>query len=87
MIEQIAPHPVTVRTWDVGPEDLVPGGPTSANPALGERALRLMRRAPEPFRAQLRALLRAGRHGAAADHVPVRDRARATCASCWASSR
>jgi phosphotransferase system enzyme I (PtsI) len=64
MIEQIAPHPVTVRTWDVGPEDIVPGGPTSANPALGERALRLMRRAPEPFRAQLRALLRAGRHGA-----------------------
>jgi phosphotransferase system enzyme I (PtsI) len=64
MIEQLAPHPVTVRTWDVGPEDIVPGGPTSANPALGERALRLMRRAPEPFRAQLRALLRAGCHGA-----------------------
>ena len=63
MLEQIGPHPVTVRTWDVGPEDLVPGGPTSANPALGERALRLMRRAPEPFRAQLRALLRAALHG------------------------
>ena len=63
MLEQIGPHPVTVRTWDVGPEDLVPGGPTSANPALGERALRLMRRAPEPFRAQLRALLRAAQHG------------------------
>ena len=63
MLEQIAPHPVTVRTWDVGPEDLVPGGPTSANPALGERALRLMRRAPEPFRAQLRALMRAAVHG------------------------
>jgi phosphoenolpyruvate-protein phosphotransferase (PTS system enzyme I) len=59
MLEQLAPRPVTVRTWDVGPEDLVPGGPTSANPALGERALRLLRRAPEPFRAQLRALLRA----------------------------
>jgi phosphoenolpyruvate-protein phosphotransferase (PTS system enzyme I) len=63
MIEQIGPHPVTVRTWDVGPEDLVPGGPTSANPALGERALRLMRRAPDPFQAQLRALLRAAQHG------------------------
>src|SRR5712692_9461183 len=25
MLEQIGPHPVTVRTWDVGPEDLVPG--------------------------------------------------------------
>jgi phosphoenolpyruvate-protein phosphotransferase (PTS system enzyme I) len=63
MLEQLAPHPVTVRTWDVGPEDLVPGGPTSANPALGERALRLLRRAPEPFRAQLRALLRAAPFG------------------------
>jgi len=63
MLEQIGPRPVTVRTWDVGPEDLVPGGPTSANPALGERALRLMRRAPEPFRAQLRALMRAAVHG------------------------
>jgi phosphotransferase system enzyme I (PtsI) len=63
MLEQIGPHPVTVRTWDVGPEDIMPGGPTSANPALGERALRLLRRAPEPFRAQLRALLRAAQHG------------------------
>jgi phosphoenolpyruvate-protein phosphotransferase (PTS system enzyme I) len=63
MLEQIAPHPVTVRTWDVGPEDIMPGGPTSANPALGERALRLLRRAPEPFRAQLRALMRAAVHG------------------------
>jgi phosphoenolpyruvate-protein phosphotransferase (PTS system enzyme I) len=63
MLEQLAPHPVTVRTWDVGPEDLVPGGPTSTNPALGERALRLLRRAPEPFRDQLRALLRAAPFG------------------------
>lgn len=63
MVERIAPHPVTVRTWDVGPEDIMPGGPSRANPALGERALRLMRRAPEPFRAQLRALMRAAVHG------------------------
>ncbi|HUG52335.1 MAG TPA: phosphoenolpyruvate--protein phosphotransferase [Vicinamibacteria bacterium] len=63
MVEQLAPHPITVRTWDVGPDDLVPGGPTSTNPALGERALRLMRRVPEPFRAQLRALFRAAAHG------------------------
>ncbi len=57
------PHPVTVRTWDVGVEEFAPGGPTSPNPALGERALRLLRRSPEPFRVQLRALLRAGRQG------------------------
>lgn len=59
LLDLMRPHPVTVRTWDVGAEDLLPGGPSSANPALGERALRLLRRDPEPFRIQLRALLRA----------------------------
>ena len=59
----MSPHPVTVRTWDVGPEEMAPGGPTSPNPALGERSLRLLRRAPEAFRSQLRALLQAAAHG------------------------
>ena len=63
LLEQMHPHPVTVRTWDVGLEALGPAGPSSPNPALGERALRLLRRSREPFRTQLRALLRAGRHG------------------------
>jgi phosphotransferase system enzyme I (PtsI) len=63
LLEQMHPHPVTVRTWDVGLEALGPAGPSSPNPALGERALRLLRRAPDPFRIQLRALLRAGAHG------------------------
>ena len=57
------PFPVTVRTWDVGGDALGPAGPSSPNPALGERALRLLHRAAEPFRVQLRALLRAGAHG------------------------
>jgi phosphoenolpyruvate-protein phosphotransferase (PTS system enzyme I) len=63
LLEQMRPHPVVVRTWDVGQEEFVPGGPSSPNPALGERALRLMRRAPDAFRVQIRALLRAGRQG------------------------
>lgn len=63
LLEQMRPHPVTIRMWDVGREELAPGGPTSPNPALGERALRLIPRSPEPFRAQLRALLRAAVHG------------------------
>jgi phosphotransferase system enzyme I (PtsI) len=63
LLEQMAPHPVTVRTWDVGLDEMAPGGPTSPNPALGERALRLLRRFPEPFRIQMRALLRARAHG------------------------
>jgi phosphotransferase system enzyme I (PtsI) len=63
LLEQMHPHPVTVRTWDVGLEALGPTGPTSPNPALGQRALRLLQRSPEPFRIQLRALLRAGHYG------------------------
>jgi phosphotransferase system enzyme I (PtsI) len=63
LLEQMHPHPVTVRTWDVGSEAIGPAGPSSPNPALGERALRLLRRSAEPFRVQLRALLRAGTHG------------------------
>jgi phosphotransferase system enzyme I (PtsI) len=63
LLDQMRPHPVTVRTWDVGLEELAPGSPSSRNPALGERAIRLVRRNPEPFRVQLRALLRAAAHG------------------------
>ncbi len=63
LIEQMHPFPVTVRTWDVEGDALGASGPSSPNPALGERALRLLRRTQEPFRVQLRALLRAGVHG------------------------
>ena len=63
LLDQMSPYPVTVRTWDVGADEMAPGGPTSPNPALGERALRLLRRNPGPFRTQIRALLRAGAHG------------------------
>jgi len=63
LLRAVAPFPVTVRTWDVGREDLAPGGPSSLNPALGERALRLLSRDPAPFLTQVRALLRAAVHG------------------------
>jgi phosphotransferase system enzyme I (PtsI) len=63
LLGNLHPFPVTVRTWDVGPEDVAPGGPTSPNPALGERALRLLDRVPDFFRLQIRALLRAAVHG------------------------
>ncbi len=59
LLNQMHPDPVTVRTWDVGLEDIAPAGPSSPNPAMGERATRLVERAPGVFRTQLRALLRA----------------------------
>jgi phosphotransferase system enzyme I (PtsI) len=66
LLEQMHPHPVTVRTWDIGLEAFGPPDPSKpsrTNPALGERALRLLPRSREPFRVQLRALLRAGEQG------------------------
>jgi phosphotransferase system enzyme I (PtsI) len=54
----VAPHPLTVRTFDLAPEDLAPGGPSSPNPALGLRAFRLLSRGGGIFRTQIRALLR-----------------------------
>jgi len=46
----VAPHPLTVRTFDLGPEDLSPASPSSPNPALGLRAFRLLSRGSEYFR-------------------------------------
>jgi phosphotransferase system enzyme I (PtsI) len=63
LLDQMHPEPVTVRTWDVGLEDIAPAGPSSPNPAMGERATRLLERAPDVFRTQLRALLRASAFG------------------------
>jgi len=56
--------PVTIRTYDLGPEK--PSNDlrrTTANPALGLRAIRLCLTEPQRFLTQLRALLRASHYG------------------------
>ena len=54
--------PVTIRTLDLGADKQVdgsrPGAPSSLNPALGLRAVRLCLKEPNLFRPQLRAILR-----------------------------
>ncbi|GAB3584653.1 dihydroxyacetone kinase phosphoryl donor subunit DhaM [Calidifontibacter terrae] len=49
---------ITIRTWDAGGDKPLPFIPQSpeANPFLGERGLRAMRRVPEIFAEQLRAI-------------------------------
>lgn len=49
---------LTIRTWDVGGDKPLPfiPQPKEDNPFLGERGLRTMRRVPEVFREQLRAI-------------------------------
>jgi phosphotransferase system enzyme I (PtsI) len=61
MVSQMAPAPVTIRTFDLGGRKLareVIGG-SEANPVLGLRGIRLCFSRPDFFRTQLRALLRA----------------------------
>lgn len=65
LVEQMAPGRVTVRTFDVGEAELyaVPRGVDSTRGALGLRGIRLSLVHRDLFRTQLRALLRAARHG------------------------
>lgn len=65
VIERCAPHPVTIRTLDVGGDKQLPylGLKREMNPFLGWRALRYCLDAPDVFRTQLRALLRAAAGG------------------------
>lgn len=65
LVETMAPAPVTVRTFDAG-EDLLrrfEGRPGRRRSRLGLRGIRLTLAEPELFATQLRALLRASRHG------------------------
>ncbi len=63
--EAMKPHPVTLRTLDVGGDKLVSHlrGVPELNPQLGWRAIRFCLERPDIFKAQLRAMLRASVHG------------------------
>ena len=72
MLEAMAPAPVTIRTFDIDEADLA--APASlrwelrdsaagSHGPLGLRAIRLSLARPEMFRTQIRAMLRAARHG------------------------
>jgi len=64
-VETMAPHPVTVRTLDVGGDKFMPelNLLDEVNPALGLRAVRFSLKEETMFRTQLRAILRASAHG------------------------
>ncbi|MGE5177290.1 MAG: phosphoenolpyruvate--protein phosphotransferase [Hyphomicrobiales bacterium] len=65
IVEAMRPHPVTIRTLDVGGDKFASylGTPVERNPFLGMRGLRFSLRHDEIFRTQLRAILRATAHG------------------------
>jgi phosphotransferase system enzyme I (PtsI) len=62
VVRAVPGAPVTVRTLDLGADKQVdggrPGAPSSSNPALGLRAVRLCLKEQNLFRPQIRAILR-----------------------------
>ena len=75
LVSSIAPHPVTIRTLDVGGDKLASpvdaGVREEANPALGLRAIRYGLAEPEILRAQFRAILRASAFGTVRILIPM----------------
>lgn len=65
MAEALKPHPVTIRTFDLGGDKFLSHlqVPTEMNPFLGWRAIRFCLQEKDVFRGQLRAILRASAHG------------------------
>jgi phosphotransferase system enzyme I (PtsI) len=65
VIMEVSPHPTTIRTFDLGGEKQAPSMPIlkERNPALGLKGIRLALAEKEPFKAQLRAILRASYYG------------------------
>lgn len=61
IVQRISPHPITIRTLDVGGDKFVHGVSLAneENPAMGLRAIRLSLREVDLFKVQLRAILRA----------------------------
>ncbi|NQT34525.1 phosphoenolpyruvate--protein phosphotransferase [bacterium] len=61
VIESVAPHPVTIRTFDLGGDKVFTDLPLPAepNPFMGWRAIRVFFDHPNLLRTQLRAVLRA----------------------------
>lgn len=65
VIETSPERTVTIRTLDLGGDKTVPylGRRNEANPFMGWRSIRLSFEHPKLFERQIRAILRAGRHG------------------------
>ncbi|MEE2890428.1 MAG: phosphoenolpyruvate--protein phosphotransferase [Planctomycetota bacterium] len=71
VLESLGGLPLTVRTLDLGGDKLPDGGPEEENPFLGCRSIRWCLANPEPFRAQIRAILRAGALGPVRMMLPM----------------
>lgn len=58
MLDETAPHFVTIRLFDAGGDKLFPSSPKEQNPFLGWRGLRMLLDEPEMLHGQLKAILK-----------------------------
>lgn len=61
--DRLYPHPVTIRTFDIGGDKLLPESQKEQNPFLGWRGIRISLDKEDMFMNQLRAILRASVKG------------------------
>ena len=75
VVEGMKGLPVTIRTLDLGAEKAIDSQgdheQTTVNPALGLRAIRYCLAEPQVFNTQLRAILRASKHGKVLILIPM----------------
>ena len=72
VVEGMKGLPVTIRTLDIGADKSLDGEEhLTVNPALGLRAIRYCLSEPDVFNTQLRAILRASRHGKVLILIPM----------------
>ena len=74
VVERMKSAPVTIRTLDIGADKTMEGQEhvhNAVNPALGLRAIRYCLAEPQLFNTQLRAILRASRHGKVLILIPM----------------
>jgi phosphotransferase system enzyme I (PtsI) len=74
VVEGMKGLPVTIRTLDIGGDKAMDGQEHEqrpANPALGLRAIRYSLSEPDVFNTQLRAILRASKHGKVLILIPM----------------
>jgi phosphotransferase system enzyme I (PtsI) len=63
LADRLYPNEVTIRTFDIGGDKILPETQKEANPFLGWRGIRICLDKPEVFLSQLRAILRASKKG------------------------
>ena len=72
VVEGMKGLPVTIRTLDIGSDKPIESQEQAAvNPAMGLRAIRYCLAEPQVFNTQLRAILRASRHGKVMILIPM----------------